>query len=129
MSHKLTKSADIFSVEKFGIRLDVLPHIADVGVVVAETKTGHNQEFIHKTSTFHYFILDGEGTYFLDDEEVPVVKGDLLSIPPGTRIYYKRSYAHTSYYESTVERRRRGRNPRFYLVVTALSCYQTPTPI
>jgi mannose-6-phosphate isomerase-like protein (cupin superfamily) len=89
MSYKLTKATDIFEVEKFGMKLDVLPDIGDVGVVVAETQTGHNQEFYHKTSTFHYFLLEGEGSFFLNDEEVSVKKGDMLSVPPGTRIYYK----------------------------------------
>ncbi len=88
MPHILTKSADIPKKEKLGIRLDVLPNIGNVGVVVAETENGHNQEFKH-TSSFHYFILDGAGTFVLDDEEVPVAKGDLLTIAPGTRIYYK----------------------------------------
>lgn len=89
MLYKLTRAADIFKVEKFGIQLEVLPNIGDVGVVVAETETGHNQEFFDKNSTFHYFILEGGGSYFIDDEEVKVTKGDLLSIPPGKRIYYK----------------------------------------
>lgn len=34
-------------------------------------------------------MIEGEGTFFLDDEPVLVKKGDLLSVAPNTRIYYK----------------------------------------
>lgn len=88
MAYTLTKRVNLFHVEKFGIALDVYPDLGSVGLVIAETETGHNQEFRH-TSTFHYLILEGGGTFFLDDEEVSVEKGDMLSIPPHTRIYYK----------------------------------------
>ena len=89
MAYKLTKSEDIFHVDKFGIHLDVFSKIGDCGVVVVETETGHNQEFYDIKSTFKYIVLDGEGSFFLDDEEVPVKKGDSISIAPNTRIYYK----------------------------------------
>ena len=39
--------------------------------------------------TFTYIFLDGEGKFYLDDEEIFVKKGDVLSIEPATRIYYK----------------------------------------
>ncbi|MCX6784322.1 MAG: cupin domain-containing protein [Candidatus Komeilibacteria bacterium] len=87
MNYRLEK-ADI--KEKFGIRLNVYPEISEgCGVVIVNTEEGHNQEFYDKKSTFTYLILEGQGTYFLNDEEVQVAKGDLLSIEPGTRIYYK----------------------------------------
>jgi len=89
MAYKLTKSEDIFHVDKLGIHLDVFSKIGDCGVVVVETETGHNQEFYDVKSTFNYIVLDGEGSFFLDDEEVHVKKGDSISIAPNTRIYYK----------------------------------------
>lgn len=89
MAYTHTKGASIERKEVFGVTLAVYPPLGDLEVVVAETETGHNQEFFHKTSTFNYIILDGEGSFFLDGEEVRVSKGDMLSIPPGTRIYYK----------------------------------------
>lgn len=89
MAHTLTKHKDVFKVEKFGINLDVYQNFGDCGLVVVETEEGHNQEFYDIESSFNYVILEGEGTFFLDDEEVPVQKGDLLSIEPKTRIYYK----------------------------------------
>lgn len=37
----------------------------------------------HKICTELYYVLDGEGTVTLDDEEVAVRPGTLLHIPPG----------------------------------------------
>ena len=89
MSHKLTKSSDVPKKEKFGISLDVYPNIGNCGFVVVETETGHNQEFYDVESTFNYIVLEGSGSFFLDDEEVSVEKGDFISVSPKTRIYYK----------------------------------------
>lgn len=89
MSYKLTKHEDIPQKEKFEIRLDVYPNIGNCGFVVVETETGHNQEFYDIKSAYNYIILEGEGSFLLDDEEVSVKKGDFISISPNTRIYYK----------------------------------------
>ncbi len=89
MKYKLTKSTDIFRKEKCGINLGVYPGIGDCGLVLVETETGHNQEFYHKTSTFNYLVLEGMGSFFLDDEEIEVCQEDFISIQPNTRIYYK----------------------------------------
>ncbi len=89
MAYTHTKEEAIARKEVFGVDLALYPSFGGCEVVVAETETGHNQEFYHTTSTFNYIILDGEGSFFLDDKEVHVSKGDLLSIPPETRIYYK----------------------------------------
>ena len=89
MAHSITRASDIPRVGKYDMRIDVYPNIAKCGMITASTDVGHNQEFYHKTSTFHYIILEGGGSFFLNDEEVPVHTGDLLSVEPNTRIYYK----------------------------------------
>lgn len=89
MKYKLTKSQDVPKLDKLGIHFDMYPEINGTGIVLAQTKTGHNQEFYHKESTFTYIILEGSGTFFLDDKAVEVNTGDTLSIDPNTRIYYK----------------------------------------
>ena len=89
MKYKLIKSVDILKVEKFGINLDVYPSIGDCGIVTVNTEEGHNQEFYDRKSTFTYIILEGSGVFFLDDEPVNVSKGEVISIQPNTRIYYK----------------------------------------
>ena len=89
MKYKITKSADVPKKEKFGINLDIFPNVGGAGIVLVSAEIGHNQEFYDKQSTFTYLILEGNGTFFLDDEPITVVKGDALSIEPNTRIYYK----------------------------------------
>ncbi|HEY4963176.1 MAG TPA: cupin domain-containing protein [Candidatus Saccharimonadales bacterium] len=49
---------------------------------------GHFQEFYDIKSAFTYYIIKGEGTFFLDDEPVKVEATDLVVIPPNTRIHY-----------------------------------------
>ena len=89
MKCRLTKSAAIPKKEKFGINLEIFPNVGDAGIVSVVTEVGHNQEFYDKQSTFIYIVLEGKGTFFLDDEGVEVNAGDMLAIEPGTRIYYK----------------------------------------
>lgn len=54
-----------------------------------ETEFWQESEFLHKKSTFHYYIVEGSWLYHLDDEIVPVARWDLLSIEPWTRIWYE----------------------------------------
>ena len=61
----------------------------EMSFVIETVKEGHFEEFVHDNSTFTYIFLEGEGIFYLDDEEVKVKAGDVLSINPGTRIYYK----------------------------------------
>lgn len=89
MKHKITKLIDVPKKEKFGIHLDVYPNVNDCGVALVNTEEGHNQEFYNIKSTFTYIVLEGSGTFFIDDEKIEVTKGDSLSIQPNTRIYYK----------------------------------------
>lgn len=89
MKYQLVRNRDVSKIEKFGINLEVFPSVDTCGVVLVETLEGHNQEFYDKKSTFTYIILEGEGTFFLDDEPVKVTKGYAIYIQPKTRIYYK----------------------------------------
>ena len=89
MTHKIVKSSDVPKKEKIGVKLAIYPNIGDCEFVVVETETGHNQEFYNIESTMTYIVLEGAGSFFLDDEEIPVAKGDFISIAPNTHIYYK----------------------------------------
>lgn len=89
MKYKLTKKIDAEKKGKFGANLSVYPNVNDCGIVFVSTETGHNEEFANLKSTFVYLILEGSGSFFLDDEEVKVEKGDMISIEPNTKIYYK----------------------------------------
>lgn len=75
-------------VSKHGIDLKlygpVNKYIDFKRVSVAE---GHFEEF-KNTSWFIYYILQGNGVFVLNDEQVTVKQGDIVSIPPNTRIHY-----------------------------------------
>lgn len=86
---KISKDS-IKAISKFGIRLWAYETgLKDVGFVHTEVETGHFEEFYHRVSTFIYYIAEGEGKFFLDGVETPVKAGDLLVIPPNTRIHYR----------------------------------------
>jgi mannose-6-phosphate isomerase-like protein (cupin superfamily) len=89
MKYQLTKNEDIPKKDKHGIHLNVYPQIGDCGIVTVNTEAGHNQEFYDVESTFTYIVLEGDGVFVLDDEEVLVSAGDHISIPPKVRIHYK----------------------------------------
>jgi len=59
---------------------------ADVSYV--EVKSGHYQEFHDDTSTFIYYILKGNGKFYLNGKETKVKATHVLIIPPNTKIYY-----------------------------------------
>lgn len=65
------------------------PISENMSMVMATVEEGHFEEFIHDKSTFTYIILEGKGTFYLDDEAVEVKAGDVLSVNPGTKIYYR----------------------------------------
>lgn len=89
MSYRKIPVADATDVSKHGINLKIYKaDIPAMNIVTVETDTGHFQEFKMRTIDFHYLILDGFGTFVLDDEKVEVTKGDLLIIKAGTRIHY-----------------------------------------
>jgi mannose-6-phosphate isomerase-like protein (cupin superfamily) len=89
MAYKHISAEKIPQKSVHGINLDVFNDIGDCGIVTVSVEEGHNQEFYDKISSFTYIILEGTGSFFLDDEEVIITKGDMISIPPKTRIYYK----------------------------------------
>ena len=85
---KFTKE-ESFKKSKHGINLSVYEtKTDDFGFVEIETEEGHFQEFSDKKSYFIYYILEGEGTFYLNGEATPAKPTDLIVIPPNTNIYY-----------------------------------------
>lgn len=75
--------------EKYGIKLWVhKTKSQQAGVVYIEVEKGHLEEFYHKTSTFVYYVLDGEGTFYLNERATPVKATDVIVLSPMTKIYY-----------------------------------------
>jgi quercetin dioxygenase-like cupin family protein len=74
---------------KHGVDLTVYGENVDqVNVVNVSVEKGHFQEFLNIRSWFVYYIYEGEGTFFLNDEKIEAKATDLIVIPPNTRIYY-----------------------------------------
>ena len=61
----------------------------NMSFVVETVSEWHFEEFLHERSVFTYIFLEGKGIFYLNDEPVDVKAGDVLSIDPWTRIYYK----------------------------------------
>lgn len=74
---------------KHGVDLTVYGEdVPEANVVFVSVKEGHFQEFIDVESYFIYYIIKGEGTFVLNDEQVRAKPTDLIVIPPKTRIHY-----------------------------------------
>jgi mannose-6-phosphate isomerase-like protein (cupin superfamily) len=58
-------------------------------VAYQETESGHAQEFYHDKSAFVFYILEGNGTWYIEDEAFPVEASDVVIVPPGKRFYYR----------------------------------------
>lgn len=53
---------------------------------VAVVKLVGEQKFgLNKVSDTAYYVLDGEGKFFIEDKEFSVKKGDLIFIPKNTK--------------------------------------------
>lgn len=75
-------------VVKHGIDLKLYgPVNDDIDFKRVSVSEGHFEEF-KNTSWFIYYVLEGSGVFVLNDEQVSVKQGDVVSIPPNTRIYY-----------------------------------------
>jgi hypothetical protein len=64
------KKAKTIAFEKHGIKMRVYNSKEDcpqASVVYQETETGHSEEFYHTKSTFIFYIIEGQGTWFIED--------------------------------------------------------------
>lgn len=86
------KKANAPVFEKQGVSMRIYngkEQCPQAAVVYQETLKGHAEEFYHSKSTFIFYITDGTGTWFIEDEPYEVSAGDVIIIPPGKRFYYK----------------------------------------
>ncbi len=60
----------------------------EADILRVSCEEGHLEEFYDDKSTFLYFIIEGKGTFYLDEKPKDVEKGDLVVAPPKTKIYY-----------------------------------------
>ncbi len=86
------KRARAFHADKQGVAMWIYNGLDDcpqAAVAYQETDKGHAEEFYHEKSAFVFYIIEGMGTWIIEDEEYPVEATDVVIVPPGKRFYYR----------------------------------------
>jgi mannose-6-phosphate isomerase-like protein (cupin superfamily) len=87
----ITKEKAI-ELEKQGVRMRIYntkEQCPEASIVYQETLMGHHEEFYHSKSNFIFYVIEGSGTWFIEDKPFHVEAGDVVIIPPDHRFYYK----------------------------------------
>jgi len=80
------------TIEKRGVKMRIYTTKSDcsnAAVLYQETETGHAEEFMHEKSNFIYYILEGSGTWVVEDNEHKVKAGDVIIVPAGKRFWFR----------------------------------------
>ncbi len=81
-------------IEKHGVRMRIYTTKADcknAALLYQDTEIGHTEEFLHERSDFIYYILEGSGSWIVEDREFEVQAGDVVVVPAGKRFWFKGS--------------------------------------
>lgn len=77
------------TIKKFGVDITLFgENNPSNNIVYEEVTVGHLEEFYDSVSTYIWFIIEGIGTFVIEDERIEVSKGDLVVVPPNKRIHY-----------------------------------------
>lgn len=79
-------------IEKHGVSMRVYTTKEDcsnAAILYQETDTGHAEEFVHEKSDFLYYVLEGSGTWVVEDREFEVRAGDVIVVPSGKRFWFR----------------------------------------
>ena len=88
MTKYIYSEDETMHVAKHGVDLKLYGPVSDeLGFTRVSVKQGHFEEF-KSTSWFIYYVLEGSGVFVLNDEKVLAKQGDIVSVPPNTRIHY-----------------------------------------
>ena len=85
------KKENAIEFEKHGVKMRVYnskEQCPEASVVYQETKTGHFEEFFHSRSNFIFYIIEGNGIWYIEDVSYEVFAGDVIIVPPNKRFYY-----------------------------------------
>ncbi len=86
------KKEEAFQTEKHGVKMLIYNGKKDceeAAVVYQETDTGHGEEFFHEKSAFLFYIIEGSGTWYIEDVAYPVKEGNLVIVPKMKRFFYR----------------------------------------
>lgn len=79
-------------IEKHGVSMRIYTTKKDssnAAILYQETVKGHMEEFVHEKSDFMYYILEGRGTWTVEDREYEVQAKDVVVVPAGKRFWFK----------------------------------------
>jgi predicted house-cleaning noncanonical NTP pyrophosphatase (MazG superfamily) len=79
-------------IEKHGVNMRIYTSKADcknAALLYQETEIGHKEEFFHEKSDFIYYILEGSGTWIIEDNEFEVRARDAVVVPAGKRFWFR----------------------------------------
>lgn len=83
------KKSDAQQFNKHGVDISVYgENYPPINVAKVSIKEGCFEEFYNSRSSFTYYVISGRGVFVLNDEQLPVNEGDLIVVPPNTRIHY-----------------------------------------
>jgi len=76
------------TINKYGVDITLFGANAPSTIVYEEVEVGHLQEWYSDVSTYQWFIIEGQGTFVINDEKHAAGAGDLVVVPPKNRIHY-----------------------------------------
>ncbi len=86
------KKENAIEFEKQGVKMRVYnskENCSEAAIVYQETEKGHLEEFYHSKSNFIFYIIEGQGTWYIEDKAYEVRAEDVVIVPPNKRFYYK----------------------------------------
>ncbi|MBN1535052.1 MAG: cupin domain-containing protein [Spirochaetes bacterium] len=85
------RKKDAVRIEKHGVSMTIYNNAEQcpqAAVAYQETARGHAEEFLHQRSAFIYYIIEGSGTWYIEDVPHEVAASDVIIVPPGRRFYF-----------------------------------------
>jgi mannose-6-phosphate isomerase-like protein (cupin superfamily) len=74
---------------KFGVNITAYgENVPTNNIVFEDVEFGHLEEFYDDESTYMWYVVDGYGTFVINDEKIEALKGDLVIVPPKHRVHY-----------------------------------------
>lgn len=96
---KLVKSYEGDVVEPPGEEIREIFSDENVGIGVAEARTGEANLHYHEETDEIYFVLEGSGKMKIEDEVLDLEERDLVYVPPGR---WHRAYSKGENFKSLV---------------------------